>query len=163
MGKRVGNTSMTPGWTPYKKRIETITYDVTHYLKKGENTIGVVLGEGWYWGRIGYTNKRIRIDGEPGILCRLETELADGQNKIVASDSKWKGTDKGPIRFSGIYDGEIYDTNFEMPGWNKPGFDADNWEPVRTLPIDEEVQLQPKRHHPVRDQEVFGSVDCLRT
>ena len=156
-GKRVGNTSMTPGWTPYKKRIETITYDVTHYLKKGENTIGVVLGEGWYWGRIGYTNKRIRIDGEPGILCRLETELADGQNKIVASDSKWKGTGKGPIRFSGIYDGEIYDANFEMSGWNKPGFDADNWEPVRTLPIDEEVQLQPKRHHPVRAQEVLSA------
>ena len=49
-GEKIGQDVMTPGWTPYQKRIETLTYDVTPYLSEGKNTIGVIVGQGWYWG-----------------------------------------------------------------------------------------------------------------
>ena len=44
-GKQVGNHALTPGWTSYQKRIETLSYDVSSLLGKGENTLGVELAE----------------------------------------------------------------------------------------------------------------------
>ena len=47
-GKRCGNDYFTPGWSQYDKRIFYQTYDVTKLLIKNENTIGAILGDGWY-------------------------------------------------------------------------------------------------------------------
>jgi len=47
-GKKVGDTSLCPGWTDYNKRVLYDTYDITDFLKSGRNAIGVQLGEGWF-------------------------------------------------------------------------------------------------------------------
>ncbi|MGD0649397.1 MAG: alpha-L-rhamnosidase N-terminal domain-containing protein, partial [Acidobacteriaceae bacterium] len=48
-GKRVApGTLLSPGWTDFHKRVLYQTYDVTSLLQQGENTMGVVLGGGWY-------------------------------------------------------------------------------------------------------------------
>ncbi len=52
-GSRVGEDQMAPGWTTYRSWMETLTYDVTDQLRKGDNAIGAVIAEGWYAGRIG--------------------------------------------------------------------------------------------------------------
>ncbi len=46
-GGKIGNDFMAPGWTPYTRKIETLTYDVTQNVSEGKNAIGVILGEGW--------------------------------------------------------------------------------------------------------------------
>ncbi len=51
-GKDVSDDLMPPGWTPYNKRIETFTYDVTNLLTSGKNAIAVELASGWHSGRI---------------------------------------------------------------------------------------------------------------
>ena len=51
-GENVSDDVMPPGWTPYNKRIETITYDVTQLLVTGQNTLAVELASGWHAGRI---------------------------------------------------------------------------------------------------------------
>ena len=38
-GEDVSDDVMPPGYTPYKERIETITYDVTGLIESGQNTI----------------------------------------------------------------------------------------------------------------------------
>ncbi len=53
-GKRIGDAYLTPGWTSYSKRLMYQQYDVTALLTNGDNALGVVLGNGWYRGFIGF-------------------------------------------------------------------------------------------------------------
>lgn len=151
-GRKVGNDVMVPGWTPYKKRIETLSYDVTDYLHDSKNTIGVIVGEGWYSGRIGYNRNYWINKPLPRIICQLELSYKNGEKEIIQSDSEWRGSRNGPLRFSGIYDGEVYDANLEITGWSSPGFDAGSWLEVETEEIDPGVQLVPKRHAAVTNK-----------
>jgi alpha-L-rhamnosidase len=157
-GKKVGKDVMTPGWTPYKKRIETMAYDVADYLSRGENAIGVIVGQGWYWGRINYFNKKWSKKPYPSVICQLEITYKNGEKQIVNSDSGWKGTINGPIRFSGIYDGEVYDANLEMQGWSSSEFNDDSWSEVENRGIDSDIKLTPKRHAAVTDKEELSAI-----
>lgn len=151
-GKDVSDDVMPPGYTPYKKRIETITYNVTDFIESGENTIGIELAAGWYSGRLGWM-KKFWLDTEtPKILCQLEITKKDGSKEIIVSDDSWKGTTKGPIRLASIYDGETYNANLEMPNWNTNNFNDDNWEPVNSFPIANAILLEPKRHTTVKSK-----------
>ena len=148
--KDVSDDVMPPGFTPYKKRIETISYDVSGLVQSGSNTIGVELAEGWHSGRLGW-NKGQWVDKEsPKVLCQLELVLKDGSKQIIISDASWKGTTEGPIRRSEIYDGETYDAHFKIPEWTNTAFNHKSWKAVNEFSIEDAIQLSPKRHHSVR-------------
>lgn len=151
-GKDVSDDVMPPGYTPYKKRIETITYDVTNLIESGQNTIGVELAAGWHSGRLGWM-KKFWLDTEtPKILCQLELTMKDGSKEIILSDDSWKATTKGPIRLASIYDGETYDANLEIPSWTTNSFIDKTWEPVNVFPISDDIRLEPKRHNTVKSK-----------
>ncbi|KAA6341940.1 hypothetical protein EZS27_010274, partial [termite gut metagenome] len=93
-------------------------------IQKKTNTLGVVLGNGRFF------NMRpggVKHFGFPKMIVQLEIEYTDGNRQTVISDTTWKVTTDGPIRTNNEFDGEEYDANKEMPGWNKSGFDAGNW------------------------------------
>lgn len=158
-GQQVADDVMTPGWTPYAKRIETLTYDVTDLLMAGENVVSASLAEGWYTGRI--LGHRERDVPPSFMLAQLEIIYANGNKQVVTSDRNWKATHNGPIRMAGNYDGEEYEQALEMPGWNNIQFDDSNWTPVITEEIDGHVALKPKRHSPIRTQMELPSVDVV--
>ena len=56
-GERVGDQLLTPGWTSYDTRLQYQTYDVTNLISAGGNAIGVLLGDGWYRGYIGWADQ----------------------------------------------------------------------------------------------------------
>jgi alpha-L-rhamnosidase len=148
-GSKVGNDFMAPGWTPYTRKIETLTYDVTPQLREGTNAIGAILGEGWYAGRLGWES--LPPHGrKPHLLLQLEVTHTDGSTTIVATDENWKATNLGPIRFSSIYDGENYDARQNLGEWDSVGFDDSKWQPVITEKPAADIAITPKRHHPVR-------------
>ena len=143
-GKKVSEDVMTPGWTPYLQRIETLTYDVTEMLNIGENALAATVAEGWYTGRI---LKPIARDVKPSaLLAQLEIQYTDGSTQTITTDKNWQVSLNGPIRAAGNYDGETYDANYEMPGWNNVGFKANNWQTVISEAIEPQVALAPKRH-----------------
>lgn len=126
-GQLVGDQVMPPGWTSYHHRLRYQIYDVTNLLHEGLNTIGVMLGDGWFRGRLGFGGGRVNIYGEHvALLAQLEAELENGEEVWVISDETWKAT-RGPIIYNNIYDGEIYDARLESKGWNEPGFNAQDW------------------------------------
>ena len=47
-GQKVGDHFLDPAFTDYGKRLLYVTYDVTDLLSKGDNAVGVILGNGWY-------------------------------------------------------------------------------------------------------------------
>ena len=47
-GDKIGNRFLSPGWTNYQKRKLFNTYDITEQLRDGGNTLGVLVGNGFY-------------------------------------------------------------------------------------------------------------------
>jgi alpha-L-rhamnosidase len=130
-GQRVGDQVLDPGWTAYSKRVLYSTYDVTDQLKRGQNALGVMLGNGWFnplplrlWGHI---NPRANLTtGEPRVIVQLAVEFADGTSQTIITDESWKASN-GPILRNSVYLGELYDARKEQRGWDRPGFDDSGW------------------------------------
>lgn len=149
-GQRVGDRLFTPEWTNYRKRVMYQTYDVTELLRQGPNAIGAIVNVGWYAGPLGWQLQRNNFgDPPPRLLCQLEVELTSGETLRVVSDGQWLGTTEGPIRYSEIYAGELYDARREMPGWDQPGFDASGWKAVEVFP-DPGIERNAQAHPPIR-------------
>lgn len=135
-GNRIGDYFLAPGWTAYDKRLQYQTYDVTSTVIKGANCIGVRLAEGWFSGRIGFEGGHRNIWGpHTALLLQLEAVYADGTSEIITSDGSWNVT-KGPIRVAEIYDGETYDSSYEIDRWSCADM-RDNacWKPVLLLSL----------------------------
>ncbi|WP_248722484.1 alpha-L-rhamnosidase [Seonamhaeicola sp. ML3] len=160
-GKDVSDDVLTPGWTPYNKRFETLTYDVTDMLSSGKNAISVELASGWHSGRITRGTAVYDFLASPKILCQLEITLKDGSKKTIISDETWKGTTNGPIRLAGLFDGEVYDANLEMPNWTMNTFDDTSWENTEIEPIVDSVTLEPKRHETVKTMTVLEDAEIV--
>lgn len=149
-GENISNDAMSPGFTTYDKRIETLTYDVTSLIESGQNTIGVELASGWYSGRLLWGTTPWDNTISPKVLCQLELTMKDGSKEIIISDESWKGITNGPIQFSEIYDGEIYNANLEIPSWASNNFDDKHWMNVEVENLNNNVKLEPKRHTAVK-------------
>lgn len=162
-GKRAHAVGLTPDWTDYQKRVLVQTYDVTDLLQEGNNAIGVTLGDGWYAGRLGMAAFVVPggpprgVYGRlPALRLQLEIEHENGSRSRVQSDESWKSTIEGPIRSSDLLDGEFFDANREMPGWNRIGFDESNWSQVIVKDID--IRCEPQTNEPIRKTMEAGAI-----
>ena len=98
--------------------------DITKYLKKGENTISVLV---WYWGRSAFSH----IDSTQGALL-FQAEI--GNQKII-SDQTWKVVKNEaylkdvPVNNGRLSEGSIYyDSTKEIKDWYKSSYDDTKWE-----------------------------------
>ncbi|MDP4208565.1 MAG: family 78 glycoside hydrolase catalytic domain [Bacteroidota bacterium] len=128
-GQKVSDQLFTPGWTSYNKHLLYQTYDVTNQVKTGANAFGVILGDGWYRGLMGWEGKRDHYGSNLGLLLQMKVTYADGSEEWVMSDKTWKAS-TGAILLSEIYAGETYDARLEKDGWDKPGFNDAGWNGV---------------------------------
>lgn len=132
-GRRVGDEVLVPNLTDYHQRVFYRTYDVTAHLRPGQNTLGVILGNGWYFAGRDRMPFEWQTYGCPKLLLQLEVENAEGDREIFATDATWKIFTDGPLGWNNLFDGEIYDARKEMPGWSEQGFDESGWKPVETV------------------------------
>lgn len=128
-GKPIGQEVFSPGWTDYSKRVHYLGYDVTGRLKRGENVLGAILGDGWYAGHLAFTGKRHYYGDKTRFLAHLRVDFADGSTQIIGTDRSWKAT-YGPVREGDFLMGCVYDARLEMPGWDAPGFGDAKWAPA---------------------------------
>ena len=132
-GKVLGEQVLAPGWTVYDQRLRYQTCDVTGMLRAGQNSLGAILGEGWYRGRLGFGGGKRNIWGEHlALLAQLEIRYVDGSSERIVTDENWRAA-TGAIRMSSLYDGETHDARLEPAGWSEPGFAEAGWTPVRRL------------------------------
>lgn len=160
-GAKVGDALFSPGWTDYRKTVLYDTFDVSGFLKEGENVIGLSL-----------TNGMLHVERPPGrfakfvgsygpqrAIVHLRLEYADGGVDIFGSDETWK-THSGPITFSSIYGGEDHDARLEQSGWDAPGFDDKEWSPA--VACDEPLDVlrgQSRASEPIRVMETRNPVE----
>lgn len=140
------NTLLAPGWTDFHKRVQYQTYDVTSMLSHGTNTLGMMLGGGWYSSPLTWSG--FRYTPGPNLLrAQLDLTLANGRHRTISTDPSWQ-TAPAPITFSEIYGGESYDARLVQRGWSSPHFDATGWTsaiaavpPDGTMAISEQPDL----------------------
>ena len=160
-GQRVGDAYLTPGWTSYNKRLQYQAYDVTSLLQKGDNAIGVRLGNGWYRGIIGWASQDGFYGKDLALLFQLEVTYSDGSTATIVSDGSWS-SHTGGILYAEIYNGVTYDAGKEPNGWNQVGFDAAAWLPARTQDLDF-GHLIATYNEPVRKHEHLQPVKVMMT
>lgn len=119
-GKNAGNEFLAPGYHSYDFHLQAQTYDVTDLLAEGRNTMLILLGDGWFRGRLGFEGGYTNLYGEKNYLIG---ELYGDGELLLGSDDSWE-VRPSPVTFSGIYDGEIFDARLlaslkEENGWQR--------------------------------------------
>ncbi|MDP4185756.1 MAG: family 78 glycoside hydrolase catalytic domain, partial [Bacteroidota bacterium] len=106
-------------------RVLYLSYDLKEKLRKGENVLGAILGNGFFNAAVNWTMPY----GSPRFLAQLQITYTDGSEQTIVSDETWKAH-KSAIVTDQIYGGEHYDARLELPGWCSPKFNDSDWQPV---------------------------------
>jgi alpha-L-rhamnosidase len=138
-GKKTGDEVLTPGWTTYGKRIQYQVFDITGQVKKGKNAVGAALGDGWFRSTLGWGSNWAIYGKSLGLLAQLRIVYTDGSEEIIVTDETWKANNDGAIRMSDVYNGETYDANKRLTGWNLPDYDDSKWVKVKTAIYKHEI------------------------
>jgi alpha-L-rhamnosidase len=107
-GRRVGDQVLAPGWTSYHHRLRYQTYDVTSLVREGVNELEVLLGNGWYRGRLGWGDRRALYGDRLALLAQLEIATEDGAVHVLATDGTWTARESGVLA-DDLYDGQRTD------------------------------------------------------
>jgi alpha-L-rhamnosidase len=145
-GRRVSDDLLAPGWTDYTKRVMVQTYDVTRLIVGIDNSIGVVLADGWYAGRLGWMGAA-QYGTRPVFNAQLEITYADGTMDVIATNDSWKA---GPGEIIGSDEqwGQINDAQTAVKDWNQPAFGSSVWS--NAVVEEHAVALVPQLGPPVR-------------
>ncbi|ANH80257.1 alpha-L-rhamnosidase [Niabella ginsenosidivorans] len=125
-GKKTGDHFLDPGWTQYSRQAQYVTFDITRQLNEGNNVIGVLLGNGFYYIPGERYRKLTGAYGYPKMIAKIRIRYKDGSEQVIISDNSWKTTGS-PVYFSSIYGGEDYDANREQKGWDQKGYNDAGW------------------------------------
>lgn len=159
-GCKVEDHELDPGWTDYHKLIEYVTFDVTSYLKEGENVIGAEVGNGWFYKMDEhYTFKfpefmppnpnPYKPFGEELVLAvELMITYVDGTIEVIHADEDFL-VKEHPVVMSNVYGSETIDGRKNQDGWCTAEFNATSWENASIVAKEKEPtgrmidQIQP--------------------
>jgi alpha-L-rhamnosidase len=130
-GTSPDDREFAPENSSYFRILHYQTYDVTSLLRDGDNVFGVILGDGWWAGRLGFMGDSGQYGSKIGLLFEAVLLYQDGTQDIVTGDSGMSST--GPIVFCDIFVGEKYDATQEIDGWSNPEFDDSEWKLVNRV------------------------------
>jgi hypothetical protein len=156
-GERIGDRVLDPAQTTYDKRAFYVEHDVTDQLIRGENVVGLMLGNGFYGqnfafgGGLGY--------GAPRAKMVIELQYIDGASETIFTTSDWKAA-QSPVLFDNLYAGETYDARMEQAQWSSPGFNDSHWAPVEVMPAPTENLIRQEME-PIRKIRAIQPVAVL--
>ncbi len=155
-GAKIGEGEvLTPTVSDYDKTVYYNTYDVTDRVWKGKNAISVVLEGGRY------TSMRIKTDegipnirhyDVPKLIAQLEITYKGGKTEIIKTDTSWKMTTGGPIRYSSEFDGECYDARMDLGNCSDARYNDKSWAQAQLISAPQgDLTVQPNPNIAVQD------------
>jgi alpha-L-rhamnosidase len=118
-------------------------------LKKGDNTIEVIVGEGWYSGRLTWAAERRNIWGsEIGAMVQVEIDGA----VVAATNEEWKWS-YGALLASELYDGETIDL----------GLENGEWRSTKLISLPSKTNLIAPEAPPIKITETIKPIELLTT
>ena len=129
-GVRCGEDVLSPVTCQPDKRLSSVRHDVTALLRPGENTVEVLLGNGWF---NCFTQEVWGFATAPWIKSpMIRGELvADGATLFV-TDAAWRVFDS-PITFNALRGGESYDARQEGLRANERPATVEKYTPAATV------------------------------
>ena len=115
-GKRVDSRRLAPETTPYESLLYYQIYDLTPFLQEGENTLRVLLADGWWIGRIGLTGHSCQYGDRLGFLGQLELSYGDGTADTIVTDSCFASR-PSHICYADLFMGEKWDMTANPAPW----------------------------------------------
>lgn len=144
-GNMVGDYVLAPGWTAYNKRLQYQEYDITEQIE-ARNVLTVLVGKGWFRSPMpGWleSEDKARRKGQPcGIWGEIHLTYSDGSSETLKTDTSWEYGESA-VRFSEIYDGEMYDATFSTRSWDKAS--ELNWSRDILIPQEGALILEQER------------------
>ena len=138
-GTRVGDDYYNPGLTQYNVTHLYQTYDVTRLIKPGGNALGAMLAEGWWSGLLSFGSIWNHFGDRQSLLAKLVIRYKDGTVETVTTNERtWKYYGKGPIVYSSLDFGEVYDASKEsaVAGWATAPYNDNAWKPAVAVPLE---------------------------
>ena len=108
-GVKADKRLLAPETTDYEKLIWYQTYDITSLIMESSRVcIDVLLGDGWWIGRLGMGGSSCNYGDRLGFIMDLELTYPDGEMQVTGSDEQFLST-QSFIRYSDLYIGEMQD------------------------------------------------------
>jgi alpha-L-rhamnosidase len=131
-GKKPGNAKLAPGYTAYDKLLRYQTYDITRLIIRGVNAVGMIIGDGWWCGKVGMLGRSCQYGNRTAALFRILLEYEDGSCDWVCSDGECKSS-TGKITYADIFVGEKQDGRNERAGFSTGLYDDAEWSKVHVM------------------------------
>lgn len=116
-GRKIGDKVLDPSPTDYTRRVLFSRYPIE--LARGEHTLRIALGHGWYdmrscdtWGF-----ERAPWRDRPKTIAELEITYSEGRRQTVSTDETWYEVES-PIIYDCIREGEVVDGR---KSWRRTG------------------------------------------
>lgn len=155
-GEKIGDEYLTPYSNDYNTWIQYQTFDITKQLqnRSAQHVVEVLMGNGWYKGRFGYTQREEKgfYGSRWQLLAEVRILYEDGTEDVIGTDESWS-VKRSNIIFSGIYDGERKDDTLPETEW------------VAAM-VDEQPpkgELTARISTPVRCREQWNPVEMIHT
>ena len=162
-GKKITRGFLSPYISNTNDYIYYDEYEVS--LLEGENTLGILLGNGYQNNPGGAVWDFDKADFRSAPTFALS--VTDGDKVILTSDDSFK-TAPSPILSDDYRFGEYYDANCEIVGWCESSFDDSSWKnalpavPPRgelrladISPITKECEIKPVSITPYKDSFIY--------
>ena len=145
-GERVSDDYFAPGLAQYDKHQLYQTYDVTKFLRAGENELQSQLSEGWWSGAITFQGSNWNYFGDrQSLLAKLVVNYEDGSQQIIVTEPKsWHYSDESPLIYGSFFQGETLDLRRESIG---------NWQKSQEIPLDSTTTFLGISKHPTTQVE----------
>lgn len=114
-GKNVTTALLTPEFTSYHHYLQYQEYDVTDLLE-GENTLTILLADGWYAGRVSVNGGSNQFGNKLQLLAELVITYVDGTKQIVGSDESFVAK-ASYYDYSDLFIGECQDLRKKAENW----------------------------------------------
>lgn len=116
---KVGDHFLDPPWSVYDKTVYYNTFDISDFLRPGENEFKIILGKGYYNSIGDRITHHTHQWGELMTILEAELKYADGRREIVMTDDSWE-VGHGPIQHDTLLAGCDYDARLEEPStWSQ--------------------------------------------
>ena len=160
-GSPVDGQELAPGNSTYPKYLFYQTYDITKFLHQGKNVFGMILGDGWYCGKVGLTGASCSYGDLLAAIFEIHVTDETGDKQIICSDKECLSSAGGPIVYSDLFVGEKYDARLENK-FTEELLTEEGWKPVTEMDFKKE-NLHAQYGEPVRVVKRFPPLKILTT
>lgn len=133
----------------YDKLIQYVEFDVTNLLRKGENVVGVEIGNGWFIKNDDYYTFHFPPFMPPNpnpykpygkslvFAMSMEVVYGDGSKEEIVTDNTFRVAEH-KVEKSNVFGSEYIDGRKEKSGWSSLTYDDSAWSQAQIVPEEDE-------------------------